>query len=127
MEWLNANYPKAMKLDDYGMYGRDFPPEVVEYVHAYWIRTGEVYTRPVNVIWKEPKITNLKILTPEEAKARQKDMNVIKASDVKVVPAMDETNKEAHQVLSEKGLVQAADFMLSKADGDYARMRSMYG
>ena len=73
MEWLNTNYPKAMKLDDYGMYGRDFPPEVIEYVHENWIRTGEVYTKPVNVIKKDTMILNLKILTPEEAEARQKE------------------------------------------------------
>jgi len=83
MEWLNSNCPKAMKLDDYGMYGRGFPPEVVEYVHAHWIRTGEVYTRPVNEI-RKINITHLKILTPEEAIAVKE---TIKASDVKIVPA----------------------------------------
>jgi len=123
MEWLMSNYPNAMKLDDYGMYGRDFPPEVVEYVHAHWNRTGEVYTRPHNEIRKEVKITNLTVLTPEEAEARQKDDTVIKAT----ATGMDETNKKALAVMKEKGPDKAAEFMMQSAGGDYARMRSMYG
>jgi hypothetical protein len=131
MEWLMSNYPKAMKLDDYSMYGRDFPPEVVEYVHAHWIRTGEVYTRPLNEIRKEVKITNLTVLTPEEAEARQKDNTVIKATATKpsqfLAAGMDETNKAALRVMQEKGPEKAAEFMMSNAGGDYALMRSMYG
>ena len=117
MEWLNERYPKACKLDDYGMYGREFPPEVIEYVHAHWVRTGDVYTKP-DVIVKD-KIKNditplrndirLTVLTPEEAES------------------LDAANKEALKVLAEKGPEKAADFMMSMAGGDYARMRSMYG
>jgi len=110
MEWLLTNYPKATTLDDYGMYGRDFPPEVVEYVHACWDRTGDVYTKPT-----VPKITDLKILTPEEAEA------------TKIPEVTDDPNTEALKVLVEKGPKRAAEFMMEKAGGDYARMRSMYG
>ncbi len=125
MEWLMSNYPKAMKLDDYSMYGRDFPPEVVEYVHAHWIRTGEVYTRPFNETRKEVKITHL---TPEEADSRQKDNTVFKATATKLsLEGVNETNKAALRVMQEKGPAKAADFMMSNAGGDYARMRSMYG
>jgi hypothetical protein len=110
MEWLLTNYPKATTLDDYGMYGRDFPPEVVEYVHACWDRTGDVYRKPTG-----PKITDLKILTPEEAEA------------ARIKEVTDDPNTEALKVLAEKGTKRAADFMMEKAGGDYARMRSMYG
>ena len=128
MEWLMSNYPKAMKLDDYSMYGRDFPPEVVEYVHAHWIRTGEVYTRPFNETRKEVKITHLTVLTPEEADSRQKDNTVIKATATNLsLEGVDETNKAAIRVMQEKGPEKAAEFMMSNAGGDYARMRSMYG
>ena len=125
MEWLQTNYPKATTLDDYGMYGRDFPPEVVEYVHACWDRTGDVYTRPsggktiegkpTGTHTSAPKMTDLKILTPEEAEAASKP-------EVTVDP-----NTEALKVLAEKGPKRAAEFMMEKAGGDYARMRSMYG
>jgi len=116
MEWLLTNYPKATTLDDYGMYGRDFPPEVVEYVHACWDRTGDVYRKPSG-----PKITDLKILTPEEAEAAR-------IPEVKVLQVLpDDPNTEALKVLAEKGPKRAADFMMEKAGGDYARMRSMYG
>lgn len=115
MEWLLTNYPKATTLDDYGMYGRDFPPEVVEYVHACWDRTGDVYTRPSGTHTTAPKMTDLKILTPEEAEAASK-------TEVTVDP-----NTEALKVLAEKGPKRAAEFMMEKAGGDYARMRSMYG
>lgn len=126
MEWLNERYPKATKLDDYGMYGREFPPEVIEYVHAHWIRVGNVYTKP-DVIVKEKHILNfqddirLTVLTPEEAERR---MSV--PLDPQPQP-MDAANKEALKVLVEKGPDKAADFMMSMAGGDYARMRSMYG
>ena len=122
MDWLNERYPNAMKLDDYGMHGRDFPPEVVEYVHAHWIRTGDVYSRPVNEIRKEVQITNLKILTPEQAEEIRKDPTVIQANAV-----MDARNQEALAVMKEKGPDKAAEFMMQSAGGDYARMRSMYG
>ena len=122
MEWLNERYPKATKLDDYGMYGREFPPEVVEYVHAHWTRVGNVYTKP-DVIVKEKDIVitplkddiRLTVLTPEEAERRAEPQ------------PMDAANKEALRVLVEKGPDKAADFMMSMAGGDYARMRSMYG
>ena len=120
MEWLNERYPKATKLDDYGMYGREFPPEVVEYVHAHWIRVDNVYTKP-DVIVKEKHnivITPLKddirlTVPPEEAERRAE--------------SLDAANKEALKVLVEKGPDKAANFMMSMAGGDYARMRSMYG
>ena len=122
MEWLNERYPKATKLDDYGMYGREFPPEVIEYVHAYWTRVGDVYTKP-DVIVKEKAIVNIRddirltVLTPEEAESRAEPQP----------QPMDAANKEALKVLVEKGPDKAADFMMSMAGGDYARMRSMYG
>jgi hypothetical protein len=120
MEWLNERYPKATKLDDYGMYGREFPPEVIEYVHAHWTRVGNVYTKP-DVIVKEKDIVitplqddiRLTVLTPEEAERRAE--------------SLDAANKDALRVLVEKGPDKAADFMMSMAGGDYARMRSMYG
>jgi hypothetical protein len=116
MEWLNERYPKANKLDDYCMYGREFPPEVIEYVHAHWVRTGDVYTKP-DVIVKNDIVNfrddiRLTVLTPEEAERRSQ---------------LDAANKEALKVLAEKGPDKAADFMMSMAGGDYARMRSMYG
>ena len=117
MEWLNERYPKACKLDDYGMYGREFPPEVIEYVHAHWVRTGDVYTKPDVIVKSNHDIVitplrndiRLTVLTPEEAES------------------LDAANKEALKVLAEKGPEKAADFMMSMAGGDYARMRSMYG
>lgn len=129
MEWLNERYPKATKLDDYGMYGREFPPEVVEYVHAHWTRVGNVYTKP-DVIVKEKHILNfqddirLTVLTPEEAERRA--ASVPQSVPLEPQP-MDAANKEALKVLVEKGPDKAADFMMSMAGGDYARMRSMYG
>ena len=119
MEWLQTNYPKATTLDDYGMYGRDFPPEVVEYVHACWNRTGDVYHKPLTPNLSGPKITGLKIMTPEEAEAAR-------IPEVKVLQVVD-PNAEALKVLAEKGPKRAAEFMMEKAGGDYARMRSMYG
>ncbi len=124
MEWLNERYPKASKLDDYGMYGREFPPEVIEYVHAHWIRTGDVYTKPDVIVKHKNDIVNfrddirLTVLTPEEAFRR---------AESEPQPQLDAANKEALKVLAEKGPEKAADFMMSMAGGDYARMRSMYG
>jgi len=124
MEWLNEHYPKASKLDDYGMYGREFPPEVIEYVHAHWIRTGDVYTKPDVIVKHKNDIVNfrddirLTVLTPEEAFRR---------AESQPEPQLDAANKEALKVLAEKGPEKAADFMMSMAGGDYARMRSMYG
>jgi len=120
MEWLNERYPKACKLDDYGMYGREFPPEVIEYVHAHWVRTGDVYTKP-DVIVKFRDDIRLTVLTPEEAFRRAEPQ------PSEPVPQLDAANKEALKVLAEKGPEKAADFMMSMAGGDYARMRSMYG
>lgn len=126
MEWLNERYPKASKLDDYGMYGREFPPEVIEYVHAHWIRTGDVYTKPDVIVKHKNDIVNfrddirLTVLTPEEAFRRAE-------SQPEPEPQLDAANKEALKVLAEKGPEKAADFMMSMAGGDYARMRSMYG
>ena len=129
MEWLNERYPKASKLDDYGMYGREFPPEVIEYVHAHWIRTGDVYTKPDVIVKHKNDILitplrddiRLTVLTPEEAFRRAE-------SQPEPQPVqMDAANKEALKVLAEKGPEKAADFMMSMAGGDYARMRSMYG
>ena len=127
MEWLNEHYPKASKLDDYGMYGREFPPEVIEYVHAHWIRTGDVYTKPDVIVKHKNDIVNfrddirLTVLTPEEAFRRTE--SVPQPEPVQ----LDAANKEALKVLAEKGPEKAADFMMSMAGGDYARMRSMYG
>ena len=127
MEWLNERYPKASKLDDYGMYGREFPPEVIEYVHAHWIRTGDVYTKPDVIVKHKNDIVNfrddirLTVLTPEEAFRRAE------SRPVPSEPHLDAANKEALKVLAEKGPEKAADFMMSMAGGDYARMRSMYG
>jgi hypothetical protein len=124
MEWLNERYPKATKLDDYGMYGREFPPEVIEYVHAHWIRVGDVYTKPDVIVKHKNDIVNfrddirLTVLTPEEAERR---------AESEPQPQLDAANKEALKVLAEKGPEKAADFMMSMAGGDYARMRSMYG
>jgi hypothetical protein len=141
MEWLNEHYPKACKLDDYGMYGREFPPEVIEYVHAHWIRTGDVYTKPDVIVKHKNDIVNfrddirLTVLTPEEAERRAESQSV--PSEPQPVPQsvpsdpqpvqLDAANKEALKVLAEKGPEKAADFMMSMAGGDYARMRSMYG
>ncbi len=126
MEWLYQNYPKATMLDDYGMYGRDFPPATIEYVHAHWTREGDVYTKPKPIpvpkpvsfepkpVSFEPKPVSLpKILTPEEARAK---------SD----KSLDDSNKVALDVLLKKGPDQAAEFMMSSGK-DYARMRMMYG
>jgi hypothetical protein len=112
MEWLHQNYPKATMLDDYGMYGRDFPPATIEYVHAHWTREGDVYTKPKPVPVSLPKI-----LTPEEARAK---------SDKPLDKALDDSNKVALDVLLNKGPDQAAEFMMSSGK-DYARMRMMYG
>jgi hypothetical protein len=124
MEWLYQNYPKATMLDDYGMYGRDFPPATIEYVHAHWTREGDVYTKPkpVSSVSKpvsfEPKPVSLpKILTPEEARAK---------SDKPLDKPLDDSNKLALDVLLKKGPDQAAEFMMSSGK-DYARMRMMYG
>ena len=123
MEWLNERYPKATKLDDYCMYGRVFPPEVVEYVHAHWTRVGNVYTKP-DVIVKEKDIVNfqddIRLTVPPEATQAEE------AAQAESQP-LDAANKEALKVLVEKGPDKAADFMMSMAGGDYARMRSMYG
>ncbi len=131
MEWLNERYPKASKLDDYGMYGREFPPEVIEYVHAHWIRTGDVYTKPDVIVKHKNDILitphrediRLTVLTPEEAFRRAESRPQPEPQPVQ----MDAANKEALKVLAEKGPEKAADFMMSMAGGDYARMRSMYG
>jgi len=129
MEWLNERYPKACKLDDYGMYGREFPPEVIEYVHAHWIRVGDVYTKPDVIVKDKNDIVNfrddirLTVLTPEEAERRAESRPQPEPQPVQ----MDAANKEALKVLAEKGPEKAADFMMSMAGGDYARMRSMYG
>jgi len=136
MEWLNERYPKASKLDDYGMYGREFPPEVIEYVHAHWIRTGDVYTKPDVIVKHKNDIVNfrddirLTVLTPEEAFRRAESAPLVPQPEPQSEPQpvqMDAANKEALKVLAEKGPEKAADFMMSMAGGDYARMRSMYG
>ena len=119
MEWLNERYPKATKLDDYGMYGREFPPEVVEYVHAHWTRVDNVYTKPDVIVKANHTIVNFQddirlTVPPEEATQAESQ-------------PLDAANKEALKVLVEKGPDKAADFMMSMAGGDYARMRSMYG
>ena len=124
MEWLNERYPKATKLDDYGMYGREFPPEVIEYVHAHWTRVDNVYTKPdvivkVTYIVITPLRDDIRLTVPPEATQA--------ASEPETVPQLDAANKEALKVLVEKGPDKAADFMMSMAGGDYARMRSMYG
>jgi len=139
MEWLNERYPKACKLDDYGMYGREFPPEVIEYVHAHWVRTGDVYTKPDVIVKHKNDILitplrddiRLTVLTPEEAFRRaipSEPQHLESAPQPEPQPGqMDAANKEALKVLAEKGPEKAADFMMSMAGGDYARMRSMYG
>ena len=118
MEWLYQNYPKVTTLDDYGMYGRDFPPATIEYVHDHWTREGDVYTKPVSkpvssvskpVSSVSKPVSLPKILTPEQAEALQ---------------SLDEANKVALDVLLSKGPEKAAEFMMSS---DHARMRSMYG
>jgi hypothetical protein len=125
MDWLQSNYPKATTLDDYGMYGRDFPPATIEYVHAHWTREGDVYTKPVSVSKPIPvssvskPVSLPKILTPEQAEARA-NLDGSLVSDKSL-------NKVALDVLLNKGPDQAADFMMSSAGGDYARMRMMYG
>ena len=119
MEWLNERYPKATRLDDYGMYGREFPPEVIEYVHAHWTRVGNVYTKP-DVIVKEKDI----VITPLQDDLR---LTVPPEEAERRAESLDAANKEALRVLVEKGPDKAADFMMSMAGGDYARMRSMYG
>ena len=129
MEWLNERYPKATKLDDYGMYGREFPPEVIEYVHAHWTRVDNVYTKPDVIVKANHTIVitpiqdDIRLTVPPEATQA--------AAEPEPVPqpaeSMDAANKEALKVLVEKGPDKAADFMMSMAGGDYARMRSMYG
>lgn len=121
MEWLNERYPKATKLDDYGMYGREFPPEVVEYVHAHWTRVGNVYTKPDVIV----KANHTIVITPLQDDIRL-TVPPEEAVQTESQP-LDAANKEALKVLVEKGPDKAADFMMSMAGGDYARMRSMYG
>jgi hypothetical protein len=45
----------------------------------------------------------------------------------KIPEVTADPNTEALEVLVDKGPKQAAEFMMEKAGGDYARMRSMYG
>ena len=130
MEWLNERYPKATKLDDYGMYGREFPPEVIEYVHAHWTRVDNVYTKPDVIVKENHTIVNFQddsrlTVSPEAAQAEEATQ-VEEAAQAESQP-LDAANKEALKVLVEKGPDKAADFMMSMAGGDYARMRSMYG
>ena len=134
MEWLNERYPKATKLDDYGMYGREFPPEVIEYVHAHWTRVDNVYTKP-DVIVKAnhtivitPLRDDIRLTVPPEAAQAEEATQAEEAVQAVSQPQpLDAANKEALKVLVEKGPDKAADFMMSMAGGDYARMRSMYG
>lgn len=126
MEWLYQNYPKVTTLDDYGMYGRDFPPATIEYIHDHWTREGDVYTKPPasKPVSSASKPVSLpKILTPEEAHAKVLDEPLDEPLD----KSLDEANKVALDVLLSKGPEKAAEFMMSSAGGDYARMRSMYG
>ncbi len=44
-----------------------------------------------------------------------------------IAKAMDENNKKALEVASEKGFEEAAKHMMNAAGGDYARMRGMFG
>ena len=122
MEWLNERYPKATKLDDYGMYGREFPPEVIEYVHAHWTRVDNVYTKPDVIV----KANHTIVITPLRDDIRLTVPPEATQSASEPQP-LDAANKEALKVLVEKGPDKAADFMMSMAGGDYARMRSMYG
>ena len=122
MEWLNERYPKATKLDDYGMYGREFPPEVIEYVHAHWTRVDNVYTKPDVIV----KANHTIVITPLRDDIRLTVPPEATQSASEPQP-LDAANKEALKVLAEKGPEKAADFMMSMAGGDYARMRSMYG
>ncbi len=41
--------------------------------------------------------------------------------------SMDDKNKKALKVASEKGFTEATKYMMEQAGGDYGRMRSMYG
>ena len=123
MEWLNERYPKATKLDDYGMYGREFPPEVIEYVHAHWTRVDNVYTKPDVIV----KANHTIVITPLRDDIRLTVPPEATQAQPLVAESMDAANKEALKVLVEKGPDKAADFMMSMAGGDYARMRSMYG
>ena len=123
MEWLNERYPKATKLDDYGMYGREFPPEVIEYVHAHWTRVDNVYTKPDVIV----KANHTIVITPLRDDIRLTVPPEATQAQPLVAEPMDAANKEALKVLVEKGPDKAADFMMSMAGGDYARMRSMYG
>ena len=135
MEWLYQNYPKATTLDDYGMYGRDFPPATIEYVHDHWTREGDVYTKPASkpVSSVSKPVSLPKILTPEEAHAKvlvsdkSLDEPLDKSLAEPLDKSLDEANKVALDVLLSKGPEKAAEFMMSSAGGDYARMRSMYG
>jgi hypothetical protein len=116
------------------MYGRDFPPATIEYVHDHWTREGDVYTKPVSkpvssvskpVSSVSKPVSLPKILTPEEA--HDKVLVSDKSLDEPLDKSLDEANKVALDVLLSKGPEKAAEFMMSSAGGDYARMRSMYG
>jgi hypothetical protein len=80
-------------------------------------------SKPVSSVSKPVSLP--KILTPEEA--HDKVLVSDKSLDEPLDKSLDEANKVALDVLLSKGPEKAAEFMMSSAGGDYARMRSMYG
>ena len=50
-----------------------------------------------------------------------------KYQETKFGKAMDDNNKKALDVMANKGADQAAKYMMNMANGDYGKMRSMYG
>ena len=61
----------------------------------------------------------------EKNKTKSFIQTVVK--DTHAYDAMDNENKKAADVMKQKGLQEAAKYMMDMAGGDYGRMRMMYG
>ncbi len=46
MEWINQNFPKVRKVDEYTFQRYEFPPEVQTWIKSTWILKGNEYHKP---------------------------------------------------------------------------------
>ena len=136
-QWLKENWPNCKGLDENWTFERyDYPEDVRQWIRDNWIKVsdnnGGTYHESSYHREKFPHLYEKEVENPEED--TPKDNTKSFAENYKKTAfydGMDDTNKKAMNVWSEKGTEEAVKHMFTDQKTghtlSYSEMRSRYG
>ena len=102
-------------------YKYDWTEEQLDWVRKNWIHDHDDF-------YMKPDTLNTKSNTLKGSHEKDEDLlKTILKNEVSMGKYMDDNNKKALDVMSNKGINEAGKYMMTQAGGNYAKMRSMFG